>query len=67
MEERTAVTMEEIRQVMTEDTTLKQVMEDVKKGYMSKDTKNSEYARVFEELSYMDGLLLRGRQLVIPP
>ena len=34
---------------------------------MSQDTKMSEYARVFEELSHMDRLLMRGRQLVIQP
>ena len=51
VEEDTAVTMEEIRQAMTED---------VKKGYMIQDTMMSEYARVLEELSHMDGLLLRG-------
>ena len=42
-------------------------MEDIKKGYMSKGTNQSEYAGVFEELTHMDGLLLKGKQLVIPP
>ena len=43
------------------------MVEDIKKGYMSQGTKQSEYARVFEELTHMAGLLLKGRQLVIPP
>ena len=56
--EDTAVTLEEIRQAMTED---------AKKRYMSQGTKMSDYTRVFKELSHMDGVLLRGTQLVIPP
>ena len=51
LEEDTAVTMEEIRQAVGEDTTLRQLVEDIKKGYMSQGTKQSEYAGVFEELT----------------
>ena len=52
----------------------------IKKGYMSQGTKQSEYAKVFEKLLglyaiavhswkliHMDSLLLKGRELVIPP
>ena len=67
LEEDTAVTMGEIRQAVQEDTILRQVVEDIKKGYMSQGTKQSEYAKVFEEFTHKDGLLLKGRQLVIPP
>ena len=67
LEEDTVVTMEEIRQAVKKDTTLEQVIVDINKGYMSQGTKDSEYAKVFEELTHKEGLLLKGRQLVIPP
>ena len=34
---------------------------------MGAQTKNSHYRQVFQEMTYIKGLLLKGTQLVIPP
>merc|ERR1712082_242345 len=67
LEEDIVATLDEIKQAVGEDAILRQVIEDSKRGYMSGGTGQSEYAGVFQELSHLDGLLWKGRQLVIPP
>ena len=62
-----AVTMTDLRNQMDRNVEMKQLMEDVKKGKLSKGMKQSEYAKAFEELTVEQGVLLRGQRLVIPP
>ena len=64
---RAAVTISMLRHAVQEDITLKQVLEDVLAGRMSKHTLESPYKAVFGDLTAADGVLLRGEQLVIPP
>ena len=62
-----AVTMAELQKQMDGNVEMKQLMEDVKEGKLSKGIKQSEYAKAFEELTVEQGVLLRGQRLVIPP
>ena len=52
---------------MEKDQVLQCVMGDVEKGHMGKLTAASEYGKVFGELMILDGLILRGETLVVPP
>ena len=61
-----AVPMTDLRKQMAENTEMKQLMEDVKKGKMRESLKQSEYSKAFEELTVEQGVLLRGQRLVIP-
>ena len=45
---------------------LKQVLLDVEAGGPSKETKSSSYAKVFQELAVVNGVLVRGDRVVIP-
>ena len=61
-----AVTLEQMKKATKEDKILCQVVKDVMKGKMSPETENSEYGKVYEELTTADGLLLKGERLVVP-
>ena len=62
-----AVTMEMLQQATQEDKLLMKVAEDVVLGKMSAETRESAYKEVFEELSVVDGVVLKGDKLVVPP
>ena len=61
-----AVTLEVLKQKMVEDKLLKGVMKDVQSGKVGVATKGSKYEKVFEELSCIQGVLMRGNRAVVP-
>lgn len=59
-----AVTREVLRKATAEDKTMQMLITDVEKGVCRKAL--TRYQQVFAELTVVDGLVLRGEQLVIP-
>ena len=61
--------LEEIRSALKKDDTLRVLMHHVQNGWLDKKTTKSRVKTYFNEqanLSVHDGLLLRGKRLVIP-
>ena len=61
------ITKEEIKTEMLADVLMRKLVEDASKGYLSKELAKSEYAGIFEEMSVVDGIILKGKQILIPP
>ena len=61
-----AVTLEMVAEAMDRDGEMKRIKEEVMRGKKSKETKNSRYDQVFEELSVMKGVLVKGDKIVVP-
>ena len=61
-----AVTLGEIREALTQDEQLQQLVADVQRGRLRKELRTSDYNAVFSELTYTKGLLLKGDRLLIP-
>ena len=59
-----AVTKEMLTSETSKDKELTQLMEDISRGVCRNSL--TRFSRVFEELSTVDGLVVRGEQLVIP-
>ena len=59
-----AVTREMLKEATAKDKVLKTLMEDVYKGTCRKSL--TRYSQIFEELAVVDGMVVRGKQLVIP-
>ena len=59
-----AVTRDVLRKATTEDKTMQMLITDVQKGVCRKAL--TRYQQVFPELTVVDGMVLRGEQLVIP-
>ena len=56
-----------MKKAVKDDKVLQEIMKDQEKGKMSDILRNSEYRKVFWELTSWEGLILKGVQLVIPP
>ena len=61
-----AVTLPVLRHYTKKDPVLDRVGQDVQKGRLRKELTDTKYKHVFQELSYVDKVLLRGDRLVIP-
>ena len=61
-----AMTLPVLRKFTKEDLTLSQLGEDVQQGRLRTGLTNTKYKQVFQEMSWVDGVLLRGDRLVIP-
>ena len=59
-----AVTREMLKKATAKDKTLNILMEDIQKGYCRKSL--TRYTQIFDELAIVDGMVVRGEQLVIP-
>ena len=59
-----AVTKLMLREATAKDSTLQMLMEDIAGGVCRKSL--TRYCQVFEELSVVEGMVVRGEQLVIP-
>ena len=59
-----AVTRGMLREACRKDKTIKMLMEDIAKGECRKSL--TRYSQVFQELTILDGMVVRGNQLVIP-
>ena len=63
-----AITIERLQEAASQDSTLQLLIKDIVQEYVS--TKNrielSAYLHVFQELSVVDGLVLRGTKLIVP-
>ena len=61
-----AITLPVVRHHTQQDGELRLVAEDVQKGWLRKELKSTKYGKVFEELTFIDGILLRQDRMVIP-
>ena len=61
-----AVTLPVLTRHSQEDSTLQQLVKDIKHGRLSKGMQETGFKECFLELSTKDGLVLRGERLVIP-
>ena len=61
-----AVTLPVLTRHSQEDSTLKQLVKDIKRGRLSKELQETGFKECFLKLSTKDGLVLRGERLVIP-
>ena len=61
-----AVTLSVVRHHTQEDKELRVLVEDIKKGYVSKELKNTSYEKVFDELTYTQGIILRQERMINP-
>ena len=59
-----AVTREMVKEATAKDNTLVMLLEDIGRGVCRKTL--TRYSQVFEELTAVDGMVVRGDQLVIP-
>ena len=62
-----AITMEIMKREMEKDLLLKGVKADIERGHMGKAAEESEYSKVFSELTSWEGLILKGERLLVPP
>jgi hypothetical protein len=60
----TAITRKMLRKATAEDEQLKHLMEDIQEGTCRKAL--HRFDKVFEELATVDGIVMRGDQLIIP-
>ena len=61
-----AITKDILIRETESDDELKQLLEDVARGKLSDQLQGSPYAKVFEELTACDGVLLKSDRVVIP-
>ena len=59
-----AVTRDVLREATAQDDTLRKVMQDLERGQCRKGL--TGYEQVFAEICEVDGMLMRGEQLIIP-
>ena len=55
-----------LREATARDKTLRWRMEDLEKGECRKALHQTRYTQVFSEMAVVDGMVMRGEQLVIP-
>ena len=61
-----AITKDILVRETESDDELKQLLEDVSRGKLSNQLRGSSYAKVFDELTACDGVLLKSDRVVIP-
>ena len=61
-----AVTLPVVKHYTQMDEQLSNLAEDVQSGRLRQELKTTKYVKVFEELTYTQGVLLRQERLVIP-
>ena len=61
-----AVTIPVLKHFTKEDPVLSKVGQDVQQGRLRKELHKTKYKQVFRELSFVDGMLLKGDRIVIP-
>ena len=61
-----AITLEQMREDTTKDPELHKLMEEKQNGTKRKETSKGPYGKIWEELRERDGILLRGKLLVVP-
>ena len=61
------VTLEKIKEATDESTVMQELKGAIKKGYVERDQTNLRpYKKIINELSYEQGVVLRGERIVIP-
>ena len=55
-----------VERVTATDPTMQKLISCIRKGYISKDPDLQPYKQVFRELTFTQGVILRGDRLVIP-
>ena len=63
-----AITLDQMKMAMTQDILMQQLMTSIRQGYIDSNSKQqlSRYHNIFDELSIVEGMVLRGSKLVIP-
>ena len=61
-----AVTLPVVKHYTKSDKQLSQLVKDVQSGRLRQELKDTKYGKVFPELTYTQGVLLRQERLVIP-
>ena len=61
-----AVTLSMVQATTTKDATLQELIKCINKGYISKNPVLREYIKIFHELTFTEGVILRNNRLVIP-
>ena len=61
-----AVTHEMIRQATKQDATMQKLIKCIQKGHINREVCLQEYRQIFDELTYAQGVILKGEKLVIP-
>ena len=62
-----AISIERLIQATQDDTTLRKLKKQLKKGYITKDKEMAPYAKVFNQLSISDsGLILKEEKIILP-
>ena len=60
------VTKEELLCETMLDPKLSMLLEDVAKGRLSDQLKEAAYGKIFDELTMSDGIILKGKRVVVP-
>ena len=60
------VTLPMVERVTATDPIMQKLISFIKKGYISEDPDLQPYKQVFQELTFTQGVILRGERLVIP-
>ena len=61
-----AITIEMLQKSTAKDQELQKLIQCIKKGHITQDREVHPYKQVFSELTYTNGVILRGERLVIP-
>ena len=61
-----AVTLPMIQKAVAQDATMQKLIAAIKKGYVANDPVLLPYKGIFNELSHINGVILRGDRLLIP-
>ena len=61
-----AATLTMVQQATNQDHQLQELISCIQKGHLTNDTDLKEYRQLFRELTYFQGVMLRGHRLLIP-
>ena len=61
-----AVTQAMVQRATQRDADMQKLIKCISKGYINSDPSLREYRQIFQELSYVQGVVLRGEKLLIP-
>ena len=61
-----AVTIKKVREATEKDKELRRLKVEIMEGRKSRETVNSQYDQIFEELAVMEDVIVKGDKIVIP-
>lgn len=60
------VTLEMVQRATQQDTVMQKLVKCIKKGYITQEKELKPYCQILSELTYTNGVIIRGDRLVIP-